>query len=1056
MHKKSIFKALDFFIVRTPTLPVNVFENELTSFNGSLLNKLWKLSKDPLIREAIAVSSKSLFDSMKFLSPNTPNNKREQVAKSFLKYLIRMSTRATPFGVFSGVTYGSYGDEFKFKLKAYDNYKKRTRPDMEWIFKVIASIEDDIEILPELFVIKNAMSYEVGNRTYLTYLTCLDKVRKKQANSSIERLSISTTRVVEEVFSLTEKPIRVKELVLKLKDEYPDVSQEQILQFIYQLIRQELLISNLRPPLLDTDPLKYLITCIKNIEIREIRELREKLEEILLMIEQYDKLKLGDGEKLYNNIIRKMKSIADSKNFVQVDLKIENEEITLPISIKEELEEVADVMWKISDDKIGLSHMLQYRNDFIEKYGFEREVPLMELLDEEIGLGSPATYEYPPSNRKQENNITEFQRRKNYLLSQWIMMCLINDNQEITLDNEKLEELIGDNVNSHYAPSSFEMYFSLICKSKEEMKKGQYKFICGATPLSYGAGKSIGRFSDIMGSKFNNYLKDIGIKEKDMYPDKIIAELSYLPITSRAANVVLTYDNRDYEVIMGTTPSKSMEKTIMLSDLVVGIDKKGFYLRSIKLGKEVIISTNHMLNTLNAPNVYRFLRELSQERQRNVQFFEWGDLERLPFLPRVRYKNCIISSARWILNFEVGSFKKDMNEEEWINEFNIYRKKFNIPRYVYLTEGDSRLLLDLNDTTHLNQIYKEFNKLGHRQGIRLVEMGNTLNDLPYSDKDRYCIEFVFPVMKRLVDNTEKVMVRKCNKIIDHKKLLRLPGSDCLFIKWYGLGYREDEFLSYKLKEFCNLNQENKVFKECFFMRYADPDKHLRLRFFGEAKVLQSELLPKINRFSNDCLEEGLLSRMVIDTYDPEVERYGGEELIKIAEKWFCIDSEIIMSWLKLIEDGVLCISKDLLAVISIIDIMDQFGIEFEEQFDLLDKMVDYKKYLDLFRKEKSIYLKLANSNDNFAGLKEHEVGQFILPFFEQRRKILNYYAMKISEQEKGGEIHIDSIEITSSIIHLHINRLYGINREDENRVLTLVRHTLHGLSYIRKRCNNEK
>ena len=67
MHKKSIFKALDFFIVRTPTLPVNVFENELTSFNGSLLNKLWKLSKDPLIREAIAVSSKSLFDSIKLI-----------------------------------------------------------------------------------------------------------------------------------------------------------------------------------------------------------------------------------------------------------------------------------------------------------------------------------------------------------------------------------------------------------------------------------------------------------------------------------------------------------------------------------------------------------------------------------------------------------------------------------------------------------------------------------------------------------------------------------------------------------------------------------------------------------------------------------------------------------------------------------------------------------------------------------------------------------------------------------------------------------------------------
>ena len=107
---QDIFQALDFFVLRSPVLSANIYEKELTSFHEHYLDKMWELSKVPLIREAVLLSSISLFHSLSNLSPENSLQKREQTASSFLRYLIRMSTRPTPYGAFSGVSYGTYGN----------------------------------------------------------------------------------------------------------------------------------------------------------------------------------------------------------------------------------------------------------------------------------------------------------------------------------------------------------------------------------------------------------------------------------------------------------------------------------------------------------------------------------------------------------------------------------------------------------------------------------------------------------------------------------------------------------------------------------------------------------------------------------------------------------------------------------------------------------------------------------------------------------------------------------------------------------------------------------
>lgn len=99
-------------------------------------------------------------------------------------------------------------------------------------------------------------------------------------------------------------------------------------------------------------------------------------------------------QKMYNN-----------SNYLQVDYSVSmKEKLTLNNKIKEDIINAADWLWKLSDANIGLKHLTEYHVEFLEKYGVNREVPLLELLSEEKGLGPPPTYKYPNGTKSYKSN----------------------------------------------------------------------------------------------------------------------------------------------------------------------------------------------------------------------------------------------------------------------------------------------------------------------------------------------------------------------------------------------------------------------------------------------------------------------------------------------------------------------------------------------------------------------------------------------------------------------------------------------------------------------------
>jgi thiopeptide-type bacteriocin biosynthesis protein len=84
----------------------------------------------------------------------------------------------------------------------------------------------------------------------------------------------------------------------------------------------------------------------------------------------------------------------------------------------------------------------------------------------------------------------------------------------------------------------------------------------------------------------------------------------------------------------------------------------------------------------------------------------------------------------------------------------------------------------------------------------------------------------------------------------------------------------------------------------FFVRYADPDWHLRLRLHGKPERLHTEVLPGLEAAAAPLLETGQLWRMQLDTYEREVERYGGDRGVELAEQLFAADSDAVLSILR--------------------------------------------------------------------------------------------------------------------------------------------------------------
>jgi thiopeptide-type bacteriocin biosynthesis protein len=128
-----------------------------------------------------------------------------------------------------------------------------------------------------------------------------------------------------------------------------------------------------------------------------------------------------------------------------------------------------------------------------------------------------------------------------------------------------------------------------------------------------------------------------------------------------------------------------------------------------------------------------------------------------------------------------------------------------------------------------------------------------------------------------------------------------PGSEWLYAKLYTGTATADRVLREVVAPLARQAAAGGLADSWFFIRYADPDWHLRVRFHGDPVALNGTLLPALYEAATPLLDDGRLWKMQLDTYEREIERYGGPFGIGLVERLFQADSEAVMAILDMLE-----------------------------------------------------------------------------------------------------------------------------------------------------------
>lgn len=1036
---EDLYKNINTFMIRTPTFQKNkyfdFFDNDIDLDN--LKDRLFGICSNPDFREAILVSSKTLYNTLIDFCNGKEIKKFDYFVQSIYKYLIRMSIRPTPFGLFSGVDFGEYTDEETSFLYDDNKFEKFARPDLEWIISIVKDLEDNY--FNYLAFKINDGIFIKGNRALLIHSTL------KEDNNRIGEISVRATKPFMRTYELAKDCIEYDKLKYTLLEEYSNADEKTIEGFLKQLIEKEYLISNLRPPLTVLDQFDYIINELKKIKIQI--PIISDLIDIKNEIDVYNKSLLGKGEEIYLDICKKMKNVSNVKNLLQVDTKLNLKEKKINKKIISEINGLMDILFKLSMSIENPEPFLsRYKQEFVEKYGQDREISLLELLDNDTGIGAPFNYERPSNNRSLDIAITKSVNGnvRDYFSEKYLYAIKNKENSIVIKDNE-VKELEIEEISYENIPDSLEVNIIVEAETSEDNKMN-LKYHIGPNLGSTAAGKSFGRFSHMMDNP-SDFFKSLNdeIKNLKNMDEYVTCEISYLPNEVRNANVTRNIHESNYEISLFTNGSKDNISRLKLDDIFIGIENNQFYAKSKTLNKKLLITMNNMLNSQVAPNAIRFLYDISLEGKKLWYDFPWNDVyKNFSYVPALKYKNFTICPETWRLNRINMKITKKTEFNKFKEMFKDYCIQYNVPKYVYLTFADNRILLNIENEECIKILFHECKNTFEEIVLNAYECESS-NIVKNGDCD-YACELVVPLIK--VKKEEIIQTKFSKKLNNISSLssdrIKDPFDEWIYLKLYGTSSNADDLIAYYISEYCNDLVKNNKIKKYFFMRYVDPEQHIRLRINGEENKLL-EIYPDLRKWLDTLKKEGFMTHFALDSYDREIERYGGLDLIHIAEKVFYFDSLVTENILAQKREGNITFSNELIGMISEIHYMESFGLKYEEQVAYLRSQVSQSDYRDDFKKNRSEYMKLCNSNENWKGLRETDSGSILLAILNIKNEIVQYYGNKVRE----NLLVSTDLAILDSVIHLHFNRLFGIDREFEKKVRALASHCLYALKHFK-------
>jgi lantibiotic biosynthesis protein len=935
---------------------------------------------------------------------------------SLTKYHLRMSSRCTPFGLFSGCSVASWGDDNSIVI---DNQKldRHTRFDMHYL----CALAQHLATLP---AIKNKLQY-FANTAFYTVTEEIRYVEYNYQNGHRKHIisSILASEYALDILQAAQSGISITNMVNRLISD--EITTEEATNFINEMIAAQVLVNELEPAVTGSEFLYQMIDTLKKINTNndsDVNEITATLEHIEKLMQHVDAHNVNDAAA-YQQIIDCVKKFnipfEESKLF-QTDLNFILKEDKISTTYQTVITEALSTVNLLNKQQEN-PNLISFAKRFYERYE-DAEMPLLEVLDNETGIGylnnesgniTPLLNNIAIGGAATTENQLPWGIRDKFLLNRLLNATAQND-YSIELEPKELETFKND---WSLLPPSISVMFRLL---------GNDKILLESSGSS-SAVNLLGRFAH--GNKAIHQIIDDVVREEDeKNPSVIFAEIVHLP-ESRIGNILLHPAFRKHEIPFLSKSSVSTDNQIALQDLYISVKGTTVLLRSKKLNKIVVprLSSAHNYSNGALP-IYQFLADMQLQGKQAGIYFNWGALEnQYKFLPRVTYKNIVIDTAQWNFVKEDIAALVGKTDEALMDAVADFKTLWKLPGLIVLADSDNELLINLDDKLMVEVWLDAVKK---RNGFVIKEFLGGNKNTPVKDNSGnvYTNQFIAVLLRNTPAYNMPALVTDNDSQTNVQQNFTI-GSQWIYYKMY-CGYKTaDTILQSVIQPLVKTLLEQKAIDSFFFIRYNDPNFHLRIRFHITDVAKLGYVLSLVQQQIQPFLQQRLIWNIQNDTYKRELSRYG-YNTIEQAENFFYHDSNAVLQFLALTEGD----SREQLrwqwAIRAIDEWLNAFEYTSEQKFLMLEQIktsfhTEFKadKFLkeqlsDTYRKNKAAIEEIMNYNMSEA----NELFPLV-KILNDKSIAIKPIVHQLQQMDKKQKLVPAINELMPSYIHMLVNRI---------------------------------
>ncbi len=279
--------------------------------------------------------------------------------------------------------------------------------------------------------------------------------------------------------------------------------------------------------------------------------------------------------------LRELPTPVEMSRLFQLDMVKPGDRPALGGEVLEEIVRALEILLRLAGDR-PLEGLERFRKDFNERYE-GREMPLLEALDEEVGIGFERASDFGAEASPLLRGIAlgaaaeptvSWGRVQAFLLSK-LNRALAEGERQIELTAEDLDRMapIDDAAKKKSPfPEAFHVMVTVAAASQEALDRGDFQILFDNAGGPSGA-RLLGRFCHA-DAELNRMVETHLRAEEALHPDAIFAEIVHLP-QGRIGNILARPVLREYEIPFLGRSGAPPEQQIPVTDLRVSVAGTG-------------------------------------------------------------------------------------------------------------------------------------------------------------------------------------------------------------------------------------------------------------------------------------------------------------------------------------------------------------------------------------------------------------------------------------------------------------------------------------------------